>query len=128
MLHGVVVRPDLDSLWSFATLAGGHRLLVRNRMIAPVRADASTGTVPRFEPSAANRAKGPFLPSRASPPQCGEPFPLFLLHYAGPNYNSTKVCFAYFGLCPRRTQRKAKPLLLLLTARPTCTSPNCPNE
>src|SRR5204862_8283506 len=54
-------------------------------MIAPVRADASTGTVPRFEPPAANWAKGPFLPSRASPPQCGEPFPLFLLHDAGPN-------------------------------------------
>src|SRR5437899_7645697 len=45
-----------------------------------------------------------------------------------PNYNSTKVCFAYFVLCSRRTQRKAKPLLLLVMARPTSTSPNCPNE
>ncbi len=37
------------------------------------------------------------------------------------NYNSTKVCFAYFGLLLGETLRKKKPWLLFLMAHPTGT-------
>src|SRR5207248_10321044 len=42
-----------------------------------------------------------------------------------PNYNSTKVCFAYFGLSLGGTGRKGETIASLLRARPTSTSSNC---